>query len=57
MQNYDLNQLYAAQWINLYLRHLLLTTPQNQIGADSFVTMLADQNKAILEKKFDRNII
>ena len=55
--NYNLNQLYASQWINLYLRNVLDTNSKNQIGADSFLTLLSDQNKQILEEKFNREII
>ena len=36
--HYSLNELYAAQWIGLYLKHVLMTTTQNQIGADLFCT-------------------
>ena len=57
VENYQLNQIYAAQWINLYLSNVLKTTSQNQIGADSFLTLLSDQNKSILEQKFTREII
>lgn len=57
MENYELNQVYASQWINLYLNHVLHTTEENQIGADTFLTLLSNQNKSILEHKFDREII
>ena len=57
VENYNLNQVYASQWINLYLHNILHTTEANQIGADTFLTMLSNQNKDILEQKFDREII
>jgi len=34
--------MYASQWIGLYLRHILETTEENQIGADVFTTTLVD---------------
>ena len=36
---------------------MLNTTPKNQIGADSFLTLLSDQNKSILENKFTTQTI
>ena len=57
VEDYSLNQIYAAQWINLYLRNVLDTGENNQIGADTFLTLLSDQNKSILENKFTTEII
>ena len=42
--HYSLNELYAAQWIGLYMSHILKTCTNNQIGADLFVTTLSDEN-------------
>jgi hypothetical protein len=42
VQNYKLNELYASQWIGLFLQQVLQTNSQNQIGADAFVTQLVD---------------
>ena len=29
VENYSLNQIYASQWINLYLRNVLGTNSEN----------------------------
>ena len=50
--HYDLNELYASQWIGLYLKHVLDTTSQNQIGADLFCTVLSNENQMILQTQF-----
>jgi hypothetical protein len=42
VKNYKLNELYASQWIGLFLQQVLQTNSQNQIGADAFVTQLVD---------------
>ena len=49
VRNYRLNELYASQWIGLYLSHILNTEKENQIGADQFMTQLIDENFTILE--------
>lgn len=49
VKNYRLNELYASQWIGLYLRHILNTEENNQTGADAFMTQLIDENNIILE--------
>jgi RIH domain len=38
VKNYRLNELYASQWIGLYLKHILETESTNQTGADAFMT-------------------
>ena len=42
IEHNNINEMYASQWIGLYLKHILDTTNANQIGADSFLTLLAD---------------
>ena len=53
----DINEMYASQWIGLYLKHILETTEENQIGADVFTTTLVDQNIKILEQSFKPDTI
>ena len=53
----DINEMYASQWIGLYLKHILETTEENQIGADVFTTTLVDQNINILEQSFKPSTI
>ena len=49
----NVNEIYASQWTGLYLKHILATNAANQIGADSFLTLLSDDNISILKKGFD----
>ena len=57
IQSNRINEIYASKWIGLYLRHILDTEEHNQIGADTYLTCLADENKHILEKYFKSSII
>lgn len=57
VSGYPLNELYAAQWIRMYLKHVLLTTSANQIGADLFCTRLSDENQQILRTQFKPDTI
>ena len=45
INGYALNELYASQWIKLFMKHVSMTQSNNQIGADNFCTVLCDQNK------------
>lgn len=51
IENYPNNEMYSSQWISLFLAHVLKTNSKNQIGADSFVTQLVDQNIKILQEQ------
>ncbi len=35
---YRLNEMYASQWMGLYLYHVLRANDDNALGADDFVT-------------------
>ena len=43
--------------MSLYLGHVLQTSTDNQIGADSFVTYLVNSNKTILKEQISPELI
>jgi hypothetical protein len=57
VDGYHLNELFGSQWMSLYLSHILQTSTDNQIGADSFVTQLVNSNKTILKEQISPELI
>jgi len=50
VKDYRLNEMYASQWIGLFLHHVLRANDDSAVGADDFITRLCDKNDIILEK-------
>ena len=51
MKNYQPNEIYASQWINLFMVHSMLCTNKSNILSEATLTELIDNNKRVLESK------
>ena len=54
---YFQNEMYVSQWINLYFDHAMNTNVVNNIGAESTLISIVDNNKKLLEIQITRTII
>ena len=57
VKDYRLNEMYASQWIGLFLHHVLRANDDSAVGADDFITQLCDENDTILEKMITTALI
>ena len=51
------NEIYASQWLELYMSQAMGSDPKNDIKAEATLTELIDNNKKILASKIDKKII
>ena len=56
MKDYRLNELYASQWIELYLDQSMKSSGQN-IKAEATIAVLVSNNKILLEKQITKETI
>ena len=51
------NEIYASQWLDLFLKQTMLTNNENNIYADTTLIELIDNNRRILEAKIKSETI
>lgn len=51
IKDYQPNELYASQWLNLLIQHSIETPLKFDLGAQDTLTELIDNNKKVLETK------
>lgn len=49
IMEYRPNELYACQWIKLFMEHTMLSTDKSDILADEMLMELIDNNQLILQ--------
>lgn len=57
IQEYRPNELYASQWLELFLDQAIRTNKDNDIQASRMLTELIDNNKRILESRIEKTVI
>lgn len=57
IQEYRPNELYASQWLGLFMYQSIMTKGNNDIQAGRTLTELIDNNKRILESRIEEGII
>jgi hypothetical protein len=57
VRDYRHNEMYASQWIGLFLHHVLRANNDNAVGSDDFVSQLCDENDIILEEMITTEVI
>ena len=57
IKEYRPNELYAAQWIDFFMRQTMETTVKSEILAEATLTELIDNNREVLERKISKSTI
>jgi len=57
IREYRPNEIYASQWINMFMNHTLSTNEDTDLKAEATLTELIDQNKKILESRISKDTI
>lgn len=57
IQEYRPNELYASQWLELFMDQAIRTNKDNDIQASRMLTELIDNNKRILESRIEKTVI
>lgn len=57
IEEYRPNELYASQWIGLFMNQSFLADPKVDIRAEPTLTELIDNNRAVLESKIKKENI
>lgn len=57
IQEYRPNELYASQWLELFMDQAIRTNKSNDIQASRTLTELIDNNKRILESRIEKSVI
>lgn len=57
IQEYRPNEMYASQWLELFMDQAIRTNKDNDIQASRTLTELIDNNKRILESRIEKSVI
>lgn len=57
MGGYEINEMYASQWINLFFMQAMRTQTYNDIHAQTTVNELVSDNRKLLENMINSSII
>lgn len=57
IKEYRPNELYASQWVDLFMVQSIKTTTKSNIFAEATLTELIDNNRAVLENKIQKSTI
>ena len=57
IREYRPNELYASQWIELFMSHAIFCDKENYLFAEPTLTELIDNNQRILESRIKRETI
>jgi len=57
VKDYRLNELFASQWIDLFLQQAMSTKQENNIRAEATIAELVSNNRVLLEKQIKKKTI
>ena len=57
IREYRPNELYASQWVDLFMMHAMQCDQENDLFAEPTLTELIDNNKVVLENRIQRETI
>jgi len=57
VRDYRTNELYTAQWINLFFHHATQTPEDNVLGVEETLMAMVTENKKLLEIQITPEII